>query len=249
MNTEQKQPFAGDIMKAIRAGEIRMRPRWHFLLLSALSIIGAFIVFLTLLYVASLGIFFLRDSGVLFAPSFGLRGWFSLAHSLPWLLIGFLFVFVVILELLVRKFAFVYKKPLLTSVLGIITLILVGGFFIAQTPLHHTVMVSVRRGELPPPVGAIYGVPVRMPRPDDVYHGRILSIAHGGFIIVDEDGAGTTSVVVTPQTRLPYGEDFATGTRVMIVGDAVATGTVRAFGVREIDEYPDTEITPPPGMY
>jgi len=240
MNTPEKEhnSVRADIMKAISKGEIQMRPRWHFILLSALSITGIFIVFLTLLYVASLGVFFLRDSGALFAPSFGLRGWWTLARSLPWLLIVFILIFVVVLELLVRRYAFVYKKPLLSSVLGIIALIVLGGFFIAQAPFHHQMMLSARRGQLPPPFGMMYGAPVRMPRPGDTYHGQISAINKNGFVIFDEDGAGTTTVIVTPQTRLPYGSGFTAGERVVVVGDTVATGTVRAFGVQEIDEYP-----------
>ena len=239
MNPPENKHTPVDIMSAIRKGEIRMRPRWHFVLLSALSITGVFIVFLTLLYVVSLGVFFLRDSGAWFAPSFGLRGWWALARSLPWLLILFIFIFVVVLELLVRRYAFVYKKPLLSSALGIIVLIVLGGFFLAEVPLHHELMMSARHGQLPAPLVMLYHGPLRMPPPPDTYHGHILAITKNGFIILDEDGAGTTTVFITPQTRLPYGEDFTSGERVVVVGDTVATGSVRAFGVQEIDEYPD----------
>ncbi len=239
MNPPEKKSVHTDVMAVIRTGEVHMRPRWHFVLFSALSITGASLVFLTLLYVASLGIFFLRDSGTWFTPSFGLRGWLSLARDLPWLLILFLLIFIVILELLVRHFSFVYKKPLLASVLGIVALIFAGGFLITQTPLHRSLMLSVQRGELPLAIGMMYSAPLRGQLPDDVYHGQIVGITKDGLVIVDEDGAGTTSVFITPQTRLPYGENFATGTRVVVVGDESATGTIRAFGIREIDEYPE----------
>src|SRR4051812_39374071 len=87
------------IMDAIRAGRVRMRPRWHFILFSAFAIIGTLLVFLTLLYIASLAVFFTRESGAYFAPSFGSRGWMVLLHSLPWMLIVLVAVFVVILQL------------------------------------------------------------------------------------------------------------------------------------------------------
>lgn len=70
-----------------------------------------------------------------------------------------------------------------------------------------------------------------------MYHGEIVSLMPGGFLLGDED-SGTTTVILTPDTRLPYGENFTVGERVVVVGDASATGTIRAFGVREIDEYP-----------
>ena len=233
-NPEEKNPARLDIMKAISRGDIRMKPRWHFVLLSSLYVIGAFIVFLTLLYITSLGVFFVRDSGAFFAPSFGGRGWFSLLQSLPWLLILFILLFAIVLELLVRRYAFVYKKPLLMSLLGILGVIFLGGFFIA--PLHHGVALSVHRGELPSPIDMLYHGPLRMPPPPDTYHGEIVAIGQTGFVIVDEDH-GTTTVLITPQTRLPYGENFTAGERVVVIGDADASGTVRAFGIREIDEY------------
>ena len=225
-------------MKAIRNGQVHMRPRWHFLLISALSITGAFIVLLTLLYVTSLGFFFLRDSGAWYAPSFGARGWFGLLHSLPWILILFVAIFILILELLVRRYTFVYKKPLVISIVVILALVFLGGLAIAQTPLHRTLMLSARRGDLPPVLNAMYGHPLRTPPPGDMYNGKIVGLLKSGFVIVDEGGAGTTTVIVTPDTRLPYGEDFTLGERVVVVGDSSATGTVQAFGVREIDEYP-----------
>lgn len=239
MNTpEEKNPVRLDIMRAISRGDIRMRPRWHFVLLSTLYITGAFIVFLALLYITSLSVFFLRDSGALFAPSLGARGWFSLLQSLPWLLIVLMLLFVGVLELLVRRYAFVYKKPLLLSVLCVLGVIFLGGFFIA--PLHHGVMLSVRRGEMPAPIVLLYRGPLRSPPPSDTYHGEIVALTSAGFVMADEDH-GTTTVTITPQTRLPYGENFTAGERVVVIGDSGATGTVQAFGIREIDEYNDTQ--------
>lgn len=236
--SEEKKSVRADIMKAISRGDIRMKPRWHFILLSALYVTGAIIVFLTLLYTTSLGVFFVRDSGALFAPSFGGRGWFSLLQSLPWLLISLVLLFAGILELLVRRYAFVYKKPLLMSVFGILGIIFLGGFFIA--PLHHGVMLSIRRGEQPSPVVMLYRGPLRIPPPPDTYHGQIIALTDGGFVMTDEDH-GTTTVSITPKTRLPYGENFTAGERVIVIGDSGATGTIRAFGIREIDEYNDTQ--------
>jgi len=223
-------------MEAIRKGRVHMRPRWHFLLLSALAIVGILILSFTLLYVSSLAVFLLRDSGAWFAPSLGARGWWVFVRSLPWILILLIVLFVVVLETLVRRYAFIYRKPLLTSVLGILALVFLGGFAIALTPLPRQMEDSARRGELPPPLNMMYGDPVRMPPPGDSYHGEIAAMMPGGFVIIDQDGDGTTTVLLTPRTRLPYGADFSVGERVIVIGDAVASGTVQAFGVQEIDQ-------------
>lgn len=222
------------VMDAIRHGKVQMRPRWHFVLMSALSILGVCIVALTLLYASSLVFFVLRESGVWFAPSFGMRGWFDLLRMVPWLLLGFVLVFLLVLELLVRRYAFVYKKPLVVSALSIVALVVVGGFLLAQTPLHPQLMREARRGGLPQPFSAMYAPP---PAPPDVYHGRITSLTPDGFELFDEGTDSTTSVVLTPHTRLPYGSAFKVGDPVIVIGD-MASGTVRAFGVRGIDDYP-----------
>lgn len=224
------------VMDAIKKGSVTMRPRWHFVLLSALAAVGAFIVLLALLYIVSLSFFLLRDSGAWFAPSFGGRGWFSLLHSVPWLLVLFVIIFAVILEVLVRRYRFIYRKPLLLSVCGILVLILVGGLAIANTPFHRQMALYAQHHQLPIPLAIIYSAPFRMPPPPDVYHGTILATTTQGFVIDDQNGAGTTTVLVTHETRLPYGEDFSVGSEVVVVGDTVATGTVRAYGVREVDE-------------
>ena len=223
-------------MDAIHTGRVHMRPRWHFILYTSFALVGTAIVFLTILYVASLGVFFMRESGAFFAPSFGARGWFALLRGLPWMLISLILVFLVLLQILVRRFSFVYKKPLIVSLGGIVLLVVLGGFAISQTSFHRHLFFNARHGHLPPPFNMFYGSAVRPPRGGEMYHGRIVAITPGGFIVADVEGESTSTVVLTPQTRLPYGADFSTGDYVVVVGDSIATDTLQAFGVREIGE-------------
>jgi len=212
-----------------------MRPRWHFILLSALTAVGACIVLLTLIYTASLAVFLMRDSGAWVALSFGGRGWFSFLHALPWLLIIFSIVFIGLLEVLVRRYAFVYRSPLLLSIAGILILITSGGLLIAGTPFHRQMKLYAEHHQLPSPLSFVYGIPFRIPAPD-VYEGNIIARTPDGFVIDDENGSGTTTIRITGKTRLPYGQDFSLGTHVVILGDAVSSSTVVAFGVQEDDE-------------
>ena len=234
-NTEKKS-LRGSVMDAIKKGEVQMRPRWHFAALSLFALVGIVLVVLTLLYLVSLAVFFMRESGVWFAPSFGMRGWFEFARSLPWLLIGLTIVFLVLLELLVRRYSFVYQKPLVASVAAGIIIISIGGFVIARTPFHRTLYREANHQLLPPPIGILYRAPFRTPHPPEVYHGTIFATSTSGFVVVDIDGEGTSSVVITPQTRLPYGADFSTGDLVVVFGDRIGTDTIQAFGIREISE-------------
>jgi hypothetical protein len=223
------------VMAMIQKRGVSMRPRWHFILLSALAAAGALILIVLLLYVTSLALFFMRINGGWYAPSFGGRGWIVLLQSAPVLLLGLVALFAVILEVLVRKYSFAYRTPLLMSLGGILLIIFVGGFTIAQTSLHHRLEQEAHRGRLPPPFTMWYKAPFRVPPPGDMYRGVIMVRNETGFVMADfEDG--TSTVQITPKTRFPYGMDFAPGDFVIVVGDMHGTDTIRAFGVRPVKD-------------
>ncbi|HVU75296.1 MAG TPA: hypothetical protein VHD38_00435 [Candidatus Paceibacterota bacterium] len=224
------------IMERIREGKASMRPRWHFILLSTLTALGIIIALLALLFCVSLVLFFLRESGALYLSGFGSRGWWDLFRSLPFSILILLLVFVIVLEILARRYAFVYKKPLITSVLAILAVVIVGGFVLAQTPLHGQLVVLARHGHLPPPFDSLYRPPFTM-HPDDVYPGEIVIITDVGIVISDR-GLSTTTILITPRTRLPEGANFAVGDRVVVIGDEAASGTVEAFGIRPMQPEP-----------
>lgn len=232
MNTDIRK----EIMERIRDGKASMRPRWHFILLSTLSALGIMIALLVLLYIASLVLFFLRESGALYLSGLGGRGWWDLMRSLPFSILTLLLVFVLVLEILVRRYAFVYKKPLLASVLVILALVIFGGFAIAQTPLHRQLVILARDGHLPPPFDSLYRPPFTM-HPDDVYAGVIVAMTPEGIVIVDR-GSSTTTVRITVRTRLPEGAAFMVGDRVVVIGDESASGTIEAFGIRPMHPEP-----------
>jgi hypothetical protein len=66
------------VMQRIHAGAVAMRPRWQFVLQGLLWGFGAILALLVVLYLASLAVFVLRSSGLLFAPFLGPRGWFDI---------------------------------------------------------------------------------------------------------------------------------------------------------------------------
>ncbi len=233
---DNNNPLRNKIMEAIQAGHVHMRPRWQFVVIAILSSIGAFVLLLVLIYTVSLIVFSLRESGAWFLPAFGGRGWFDFFRSLPWFLISVLVLLGLVLEFLVKKYSFVYKKPILISVAGIMLLMAFGGFGLAQTSLHAQMAFLARHNVLPEPLMGLYKPPFRL-RPDDVYHGRIVARTNDGFILSDR-GESTTTVVITRHTRLPFGENFEPGDAVVVIGDSIGTSTdsdtIEAFGIREV---------------
>ncbi len=221
-----------EILEAIRKGRVKMRPRWHFVLRALLAALGAIILLLALLYLASFVIFVLHRTGAWFVPAFGLRGLYVFLLSMPWLLILLSLVFAAILEILVRHYAFAYRRPLLYSVLGILLVAVAGGLMVAGTPFHGRMSRYAEENRLPV-AGRFYREFGRRPF-REVHSGKVASVEREGFALRDIRGE-ILNIVITPRTRLPYGMDFSVGDSVVVFG-VRDDGRVQAFGVREVKE-------------
>lgn len=232
MNSDlEKKPMRERVLEAIKTGEVAMRPRWHFVLKTILLIVGGVIVVLGLVYVSSLILFVLRQSGVIFVPIFGFRGIGIFLKSLPWILIILVMIFVALLEMLVRRYAFAYRQPLLYSIAGILVVISIGAFIVGQTPLHGQVFRYAEDHHVPV-MDPMYRRFIRQPIPD-MNMGEITEFIPVGFIIVSPEEEVFT-VQITPRTRLPLGAEFSKGDRVIIIGPRQGM-IIDAFGVRKID--------------
>lgn len=214
-------------MERIRNGKVRMVPRWRFVLSSVLALLGALILFCTLLYIASFGIFMLRESGALFVPFFGMRGVFVFLGALPLILIALLILFVLVFEVMVRRYALIYRRPLLVSVIAILAIVILGGIALERTRIHGDLYRQARAQGLPSPIEDIYrGAPRQVP---EVARGQIVRMVPSGFVLKDMDSS-TSTILIDKRTRLPFGSDFTVGEEVVVFGDET-DGTIRAFGI------------------
>lgn len=231
-----KKQIREHILDAIKSSRIIMRPKWHFVLKAALMAIGGIILFLTLLYLASFILFVLRRTGIWFVPVFGARGWYAFLISFPWLLIGASAIFFIILEVLVRRYAFAYKRPLLFSLLGIVILVFVGVIIVDLT--HVQGRFSRFTEEHRVPFARDFYHRFGPPRFGNIHKGDITEITPVGFLMSEsEEGGESFSVIITPQTRLPFGAGFSIGDAVVVFGDRESS-TIQAFGVRKVaNEY------------
>jgi hypothetical protein len=233
---KQAVPMQDKVLAAIEAGQVKMRPRWHFVLQATLMAVGGVLLLLILVYLASFIIFSLRQTGVLFVPFFGSAGWREFLGSLPWILILLTGLFVVVMEVLVRRYAFAYRQPLLASALGVIAVVILGGVIVAQTPFHRRLFESARNGQLPL-AGPFYRQ-FGMPRLENVHRGTIVEIVPDGFILREMEGE-TSTVMIVPQTHLPFGDGFVIGDGIVVFGpESAGPGTstlIQALGVQKID--------------
>jgi len=231
---QEPSPIKDKILAAIDTGKVKMRPRWHFILQTSLIIVGVALISLTLLFLISFIIFSLRNTGVWFAPSFGYRGIGVFLTSLPWLLIVLTVIFVVLLEILVKKYSFAYRQPLLYSALALVLIVTIGGVAIAQTPFHRGVMRQTFERHLP--IAEPFYRGGGMMGPGLIHAGSIEEITANGFILSSRLGEDL-NIITSPKAQFPAGYDLIEGDLIVVMGER-SDDTVQAFGVREIEAMP-----------
>ncbi|MFH0873343.1 MAG: hypothetical protein V1846_00680 [Candidatus Komeilibacteria bacterium] len=230
MNQESKS-ITEQILQTIKDRQVKMVPRWHFVLRTTLVAVGTMLVGCGLLYLISFIFFMLRQTGVWFVPAFGLSGWMHFLFALPWLLIGLALIFIVVLELLVRHYSLAYRRPLLVSALTVIAIVVVGGFIVERsTPIHRELLREAEGGRLPF-AGPVYRGFGRQ-RFTDIRPGIILATSSQGCLVRDPQGE-IFQVMITPRTRLPLGMDFEIGDRVVVFGPEHGD-VIDALGLQEV---------------
>ena len=132
------------MLVAIRSGEAKMQPRWHFVLRTILFIVGGIIALLALLYIASFIVFGASRNRIVVRAGLRRR---RMVLVLPISSVDtcrFIVVFVLILALLVKRYSFVYERLTMYLLIGIVALVALGGFLIAATPFHRTLFHSAQ---------------------------------------------------------------------------------------------------------
>lgn len=221
------------ILEKIKKGKIKMKPKSYFVLKTFLFASSIVFTFAITIFLASFIIFLLRASGVFNFPAFGFRGVGMFFTSLPWLLVLFVIIFIIVLEVVAKRFSVVYRRPLVYSILGIIVIILLLGIFVARTPMHSKLFKDVQEGRLPI-AGPFYREHFIRP-PENVYFGKVLSVIDNGFEIETKEGK-SFSVVISSETRLFQSIKYIKeGDTVIVIGDK-DNSTIEAVGIRKITD-------------
>ena len=243
-NTDQqrKTTIGEKIIAAAKSGKLKMRPRWHFILRAVLWLAGAVIAVLAALYFASLFLFINRETGIWLAPVFGWRGVLVFLASAPWLIILSVLVFALALEILVRRYEFTYRLPLLYSALAVLLFVFAGAALLVRTPLHENLSRCPRGDRLlepahfvpeGPPCGTGVYRDLGPRRFHDFYYGTVKNIAGADFIIITRQREDLI-VRINSRTRLPFGAQFEIGDELAVIGDR-KSDQIDAFGIVEIN--------------
>lgn len=218
------------ILKKITAGEVAMRPRWHFVLRALLFFSMLSIAALVAIYLLSFVFFVLVRNGLLLTPAFGLPGIIFFVVRSPWLLILCVGVFLTILYLLVQHYAFCYRRPLLYSLLAVVGFVLITSSVLHAFAVQQHLKEFSERHHVPGMTPLYRDVADR--RPDGITPGAITDLTSDGFVLTTPE-RDRFSVVITKTTRGAGQHTFAVGDMVLVFGTPNGS-TIMAKGVRPL---------------
>jgi hypothetical protein len=231
-----KKKNNNSIIETIKNSKIAKKPRWHFVVSKIINILGLIIIGLAIVYLVSFFIYILKVNGLLFLPSFGLFGLGVLFKNIPWLIIIIVGVLIILFEYLVSKVKFIYKKPLIYSLIVIIAITLFSGYLLANnSQIHPRMMKKALDNNLP--VGGQFYRGYGLYKSNDFHIGQILSSIDQGYL-VELKGGEKVKVLVDDQTYRPCNISLELGKEVVIIGE-LKNGAIDALGIRPIDSRGD----------
>ncbi|MCA9365656.1 hypothetical protein KC723_02075 [Candidatus Kaiserbacteria bacterium] len=220
------------ILNKIQSGEVYMKPKWHFVLRTGLLLCGVVIVLLLAVYFLSFAIFFMHQNGIWLASDFGFRGVSFFVMSSPWLIISTSLAFIILLYVLVHKYSFSYKRPLVYSMLLIVVVAVIGSLLMNKTFMHQR-LGNIIEGHQVPMLSPMYRGAMQE-RPEGVLVGTVVELLKEGFVIKSEKDEFIV-VTVTEKTKLPPDIKIQSGDTLIVFGDRKGD-YLTAFGVKTFDK-------------
>jgi len=204
------------IIKKIKKGELKMKPKTYFVLGNVLLGVGIVGVMILGVFLMGAVFFHLRMQGGVEVLRFGRPGWRFLFRVLPWKIVGLVILGLGGGSYLIRKYDRAYKISLGWLILGIVSTILLLGF------LFDRVGVSERMQRVRP-MEPLYHLNYRA---EDWLIGEVKEIGESkDWIKVMTPEGEEWEIKINQETRLPA-KEIKTGDKVRIVGKMTGEGLV-----------------------
>lgn len=228
--------------KAIEQGKVKMIPKAYFTLKTTFLAVSFFTLFFIILFLTSFIAFAVRVRGIFLLPQFGFKGVIMFFISLPWLLILLAILLFFVLELLAKKFALVYRRLIIYSVLFFVLVAFVGALLIDRSNIHDRFFERARMGSLPL-AGPVYR---NFALCDDCsfHRGFIVEILEDGFMFEDI-GRKVFEVTIGPQTKLKGNYQIILNDEVIVIGE-IDDGIIEAIEISKCGQGPRRIFFAPP---
>lgn len=226
-----EKDIKNSILEKIKKGDIKKIPKFIFDLKKMLWALLAVVIFLAVLFIGSFIIFVLQFSGLANLPNFGIFGFQILMGNFPWILLFLFFVLVLILEILVRRYAFSYKRPLIFSFLIIVAIVSSASFLAWKASLQERIYANFKDDTV-----LQYFYNKYLNPPPEIFHpGTVLSIAENKLIL-ETGNKSQLNIEITNSTKMPKDFRIFPGARIIVIGE-LNNGIIEA---QAIDNAPAT---------
>ncbi len=227
-----KNLIAEKVISKIKKGELKMKPKAYFIAKSILVIGLLILTILLILYFTSLVIFVLKVNDILLFHGMGFQATRSILLSFPWYLVLLIFVLLILIEIISKRFQFVYRRPLLLSLFVILSLIAISSLLIERSSLHYSFFRLAEREDLPF-IGKMYRDLGNLDM-DDAYFGIILQ-KENDFWIMELDSGETVNLKVTEKTKGRHiFLEIEEGNEVIVIGE-MRDGLIDVISFKKIE--------------
>lgn len=237
-HTTQFSTITKNVLAKIQKGEVSMRAKWQFALRLALLVALVALILIVASFLVSFIIFGSKVSGHLILLGFGTQGVLTFFALFPWKLLIVTVLLFVALELLLKRFKWGYRNSFL-YVFSIVSVISIAvGATITATPLHLALLEKADQDDLPVFRGAYESLHEHSREHEHgIFKGTITSVSDGGFMLVHDDvDSDADDGVIRVMLAGDAGNGvFLPGDTVLVAGESDSFGTIRAYGVREVD--------------
>ncbi len=199
MNKENNDKLISQkVASKIEKGELKMKPRAYFVAKTILIVGLLILTFLLALYFGSLIIFVLRINDILLFHGMGFQVIRNVLLSFPWYLVFLVFILVILVETVAKRFNFVYRKPLIVSLLFILALVFLSSLLVEKLSLHHSFFRLAEQERLPL-AGRMYRDLGNL-EIENVYFGKILE-KKDNLWMMELDSGKEVGLKITERTR------------------------------------------------
>jgi len=227
-----EKPISQKVISRIEKGELKMRPKAYFVAKTILIAGLLTLAFLLALYFSSLIIFVLRMNDILLFHGMGFQAIRSIVVSFPWYLVLLVIGLVVLVEAVAKRFNFIYRKPLIISLLIILILVFLSSLLIEKSSLHHSFFKLAEQERLPL-AGRIYRDLGNL-EIENVYFGKILE-KKDNLWIMELDSGEEISLKITEKTRgRRVFSEIKEGDKVIVIGE-LEGGLIGADSFKRIE--------------
>lgn len=221
------------VLDRITGGQLRMRPRWLFML-EHISIAAAIVVVAVgLVYLGSFIVYLWRTAHLSALPGFGPGGTGLFFRDFPWWHLGIILLSVIAFIYLLRRHTHLYRWPLSVT-LGVFVLAFGAATWVtAITPLHERLADEAFRGGVP-----IAGPWYRANQPlvrGLITPGKITKVNKKNLTL--QTMHGSVNITINDQTQLEPNWQPAVGQLVVVIGEQEGS-TITAAGIRPLEHLP-----------